>query len=370
MTSFLPTPRLNAASMLALWILGVHISSIVVGAPLNVSDSAENNATGDSSSSNGTFFNSNGTSIMPGCTAPSLEEMDPPLALYALVTVVFLIGLVLVIPGKGFTVVTLLVRSLPNWFTVCMCAVAVLDSITLCLASFTMIRFENHFLYQATLTFQAFSNWILFAIRLKLYAPFRPIFPDSQNCNNYWKIQGPSIVVSIIIVFAFLTTIIFYWSYIKVSPQQVAATSARFLPFILPIFLVILSLLGALGFKLNARSRKPMMSARTLRRSITLESQLARITLLIVLFSVPFTFYFLAAHILFALLSTSSNQDTVACPSRNFVSVFLLVFFLIISCVNPVVHFYTYYSCAQGFRDKRSKPRDIELSRDGSLRQS
>ena len=353
MTSFLPTPRLNAASMLALGILGIHISSIVVGAPLNVSDSAENNATGDSSSSNGTFFNSNGASIMPGCTAAVQHLM---LALYYMTSVASLIALVLVIPDSSFTVVTLLVRSAPNRFTVYMCAIAVSDSITLCLALFTMIRFENHFLYQVTLNFQALSNWILAFFCLKRYVSIRFPFLTPENFN--WKIVGPSVVVCFIMSIAYTTGLLYFQN--EPWTQQVAASLSFF------CFLVILSLLSALRLKQNERSRKSMMSARTSMRYIILETQLAQIILVTVFGYVVSSSYFAAMHILI----TSSRQDTVACPSRNFASVFSLFLFLIISCVNPVVHFYTYYSCAQGFRDKRSKPRGIKLLRDGSLRLS
>ena len=358
MTSFLPTPRLNAASMLALGILGVHISSIVVGAPLNVSDSAENNATGDSFSSNGTFFNSNGTSIMPGCTAAVQDLM---LALYDMTSVASLIGLVLVIPDSSFTVVTLLVRSAPNWFTVYMCAMAVSDSITLCLALFTMIRFENHFLYQVTLTFQALSNWILAAICLNRYVSIRFPFITPQNFNL--KIVGPSVVISVIMCIACLTGVIYLLFENEPWAQQVAA-SFEFLYFL--CFLVILSLLSALRLKQNERSRKSMVSARRSRRYITLETLLAHIMLVTVNGYVWLSSCFSGVHILWAVF----RQDTVACPSRNFASVFSLFLFWIISCANPVVHFYTYYSFAQGFRDKRSKPRGIKLLRDGSLRLS
>ena len=360
MTSFLPTPRLNAASMLALGILGIHISSIVVGAPLNVSDSAENNATGDSSSSNGTFFN--GASIMPGCTAAVQHLM---LALYYMTSVASLIALVLVIPDSSFTVVTLLVRSAPNRFTVYMCAMAVSDSITLCLALFTMIRFENNFLYQVTLNFQAVSNWILAAICLMRYVSIR--FPFITPQNFHLKIVGPTVVIFVIMIIACLPGLLYMGFENEPWAQQVAA-SFEFLSFL--CFLVILSLLSALRLKQNERSRKFMMSARSSMRYITLETQLATIMLVTVLGYVVLSSYFLLMHIFWAVLSPSSNQDTVACPSRNFASVFSLFLFWIISCVNPAVHFYTYYSFAQGFRDKRSKPRDIELSRDGCLRQS
>ena len=362
MTSFLPTPRLNAASLLVLGILCVHISSIVVGAPLNVSDGAENNATGDSSSSNGTFFNSNGTSIMPGCTAAVQDLM---LALYDMTSVASLIALVLVIPDSSFTVVTLLVRSLPNRFTVYMCAVAVSDSITLCLALFTMIRFENHFLYQVTLNFQALSNWILALFCLMRYVSIRFPFITPKNFNL--KIVGPKVVIYVITSIPNLTGVLYLVFQNKPWVQQVAA-SFEFLNFL--CFLVILSLLSALRLKQNERSRKPMMSARISRRYITLEIQLAHIMYGKVTWSGAFSYYFSAAPINRAVFSVSSRQDTVACPSRNFASVFSLFLFWIISCVNPVVHFYTYYSWAQGFRDKKSKPRDIELLRGGCLRQS
>ena len=354
MTSFLPTPRINAASMLALGILGVHISSIVVGAPLNVSDSAENNATGDSSSSNGTFFNSNGTSIMPGCTAAVQDLM---LALYDMTSVASLIALVSGIPDSSFTVVTLLVRSLPNRFTVYMCAMAVSDSITLCLALFTMIRFENHFLYKATLTFQAFSNWILAAICLGRYVSNR--FPYSNSVKFYLS----SCIMSIP-----LWTRVLYLVFENEPWAQQVAASIEFLNFL--CFLVILSLLSALRLKQNERSRKPMMSARKSRRYITLETQLAHIMLVTVIWYVASSSFFSAAQITSVVFRKVFIQDTVACPSRNFASVFSLFLFWIISCVNPAVHFYTYYSWAQGFRDERSKPRDIELLRDGCLGQS
>ena len=368
MTSFLPTPRLNAASMLALWILGVHISSIVVGAPLNVSDGAENNATGDSSGSNGTFFNSNGTSIMPGCTAPSLDEIDLVLVLYVIAPVMTLIGLVLDIPGS-FTVVTLLVRSLPNRVTVYMCAMAVLDSITLCLALFTMVRFENHFLYQVTLTFQAFSNWILTAICMVRYDNFRipALFPKSRIFN--WKIDGPSVVIVVFMSIVFLTGLLRLGFKNKSSAQLVEA-GFEFLLVIMLVSLVILSLLGAGSLKQNLRSRKLIMSAETSRRSITLETQLFRMAVVMIICFVAFSSLFLAVHIIIAFSSTSSRQDTVACPSRNFASVFVLSLFWIISCVNPALHFYTYYSSAQRFRDKRSKTSVIELLRGGCLKPS
>ena len=354
MTSFLPTPRLNAASLLALGILGVHISSIVVGAPLNVSDSAENNATGDSSSSNGTFFNSNGTSIMPGCTAAVQDLM---LALYYMTSVASLIGLVSGIPDISFTVVTLLVRSAPNWFTVYMCAMAVLDSITLCLALFTMIRFENHISYQVTLNLQALSNWILAVICLRRYVSNR--FPFSTPVKLY--------LISCIMSIPYLTGVLYLGFKNEPWAQQLAA-SFEFLNFL--CFLVILSLLSALRLKQNERSRKSMMSARRSRRYITLEIQLAQMMYGKVICSVAFSSFFSAENVLSAGFSAVFIRDTVACPSRNWVSVFSLFLFWIISCVNPVVHFYTYYSCAQGFRDKRSKPRGIELLRDGCLRQS
>ena len=358
MTSFLPTPRLNAASLLALGILGFHISSIVVGAPLNVSDTAENNATGDSSSSNGTFFNSNGTSIMPFCKA---KVQDLVLALCVTASVVSLITLVFRIPSSSFTVVTLLVRSLPNRFTVYMCAMAVSDSITLCLALFTMIRFENHFLYQVTLTFQALSNRILAAICLNRYLSNR--FPYSNSVKLYLI----CCIMNIIMLIPLFTRVLYLVFENEPWAQQVAA-SFEFLNFL--CFLVILSLLSALRLKQNERSRKSMMSARTSRRYITLETLLAHIMLAPVYSSVVLSSLFLAVHIMIAVASVSSNQDNVAFPSRNFASVFSLFLFWIISCVNPAVHFCTYYSCAQGFRDKRSKPRHIELLRDGCLRQS
>ena len=358
MTSFLPTPRLNAASLLALGILGFHISSIVVGAPLNVSDTAENNATGDSSSSNGTFFNSNGTSIMPFCKA---KVQDLVLALCVTASVVSLITLVFRIPSSSFTVVTLLVRSLPNRFTVYMCAMAVSDSITLCLDLFTMIRFENHFLYQVTLNSQALSNWILAAICLMRYYSNRSANTDSV------KFYLICCIMNIIMLIPLFTRVLYLVFENEPWAQQVAA-SFEFLNFLCFLcFLVILSLLSALRLKQNERSRKSMMSARRSRRYITLETFLAHIMLVTVYSSVLLSSLFLAVHIMIAVASVSSNQDTVACPSRNFASLFI---FWIISCANPVVHFYTYYSCAQGFREKRSKPRDIELLRDGCLRQS
>ena len=349
--------------MLALGILGVHISSIVVGAPLNVSDSAENNATGDSSSSNGTFFNSNGTSIMPGCLASSPEEniIDPLLALYVFLSVASLIALVLWITCS-FTVVTRLVRPAPNRFTVYMCAMAVLDSITLCLTLFTMIRFEDHLLYRVTLTFQAFSNWILTAICLERYVSIQLLFPTFRNFS--WKKDGPGIVI------IFIMYILFFSGQIGLGFKNIysiqRSAGIEFVGLIMLFLLVITSLLVALNLKQNARYRKPMMSAWTSRRSITLETQLARMTVVSFISSVVFLSFHLALSIFFAT-QMCSRQDTVA---RNWVSVFFLFLFWFTSCVNPALHFYTYYSCAQRFRDKRSKPRDIEFLRDGCLRQS
>ncbi|KAK3789119.1 hypothetical protein RRG08_059977 [Elysia crispata] len=274
---------------------------------------------------------------------------------------IFSIALVFGLPGSVLALVTLSSMAVSPTKRY-MSFLAISDFAALLFTSWTAYRITtDQFFIQleqisiyVTRIFQAFSHWNLALICVERFVSVRYPFQKSRLYTRRatFLSVGAAFTVSLVpFPGSYLSGI--YFNFIYTDLEVAVTVLYKLIYIVIPGGLIIIfTILTARHLRRNVRHRETIgtQSEQNSRRSVTMETLLARMMFVTVVCFAVFTFPWAFVHIFERLLWYERYILICPLPNTIFENIFLTLWAF--SVLNPAVNFYVYCACAKGFRNQ------------------